>query len=309
LARVFEAKNRPHFDPLIIHLAAFAGLEKIAALDALSPSRRLLLEKLCTAFWPGPLTLILPKRPRVPDLATAGRPTVAVRFPAHPAAQKQIELSTGAVAAPSANPFGRLSPTTAEHVAAGLGGRIDCIIDGGPCSVGVESTVLDLSVDSPGILRPGGISREALEKITGPLGTTVTDTAPKGAEGAASPGLLKSHYAPGRPLFLHNTEEMSALSCKAGEGYLFFSGTTRDAWLSRNRPSGLTGPETAKSGADHVFTLSGSGSMLEAAANFFGYLHRLDRPDITCIRAETLPEEGLGAAVNDRLRRAAGYLK
>jgi L-threonylcarbamoyladenylate synthase len=345
LARVFEVKGRPRFDPLIIHIASPDMLEGLADLGALSPRLRPLPAKLAAAFWPGPLTLILPKRPEVPDLATAGLPTVAVRFPAHPAAQKLIVLSSGAVAAPSANPFGRLSPTRASHVLESLGNKIDCIIDGGPCSVGVESTVLSLAGtgELPRILRPGGISREQLERVIGPVACGGAAEAP--AE-VLSPGMLKSHYAPKTPLTLHSSEEMSALPFLPGEGYLFFSETTRDAWLKRNAEkipgddlrrirlkspgnapdddverirltspgedlkcirltSPAAGDATAEAGPA-ILALSRRGDAAEAAARLFESLHLLDRAGLRRIHAEVLPPEGLGAAVNDRLRRAAG---
>jgi L-threonylcarbamoyladenylate synthase len=308
LARVFEVKGRPRFDPLIIHIASMDALESIVLLESLSPSRRDLLKKLASSFWPGPLTMILPKRPTVPDLATAGLPTAAVRFPRHGAAQKLITLSTGALAAPSANPFGRLSPTRAEHVLEGLGDKIDCIVDGGPCPVGVESTVLDLgegqggSAEHPRILRPGGISREALEGIIGEVAEYEGPAGP----GAPSPGMLKNHYAPGTPLFLHSPEIMTALPRRAGEGYLFFSAETRDPWLKQNSLSGTgSGSGEDSTEADTILTLSESGTVLEAAANLFEYLRRLDRLNLRRINSETLPHNGLGAAVNDRLRRAS----
>jgi L-threonylcarbamoyladenylate synthase len=169
LARIFEAKGRPRFDPLIVHIAALDALPRIANLNALSPAARRQFDILSAQLWPGPLTLILPKRPEVPDLATSGLPSVAIRFPSHPVAQNLIARSTGAVAAPSANPFGYLSPTCAEHVRDQLGERVDFIIDGGLCSVGVESTVLDLSAGPARILRPGGTSRERIEALIGPV--------------------------------------------------------------------------------------------------------------------------------------------
>jgi L-threonylcarbamoyladenylate synthase len=303
LARVFDAKGRPRFDPLIIHLAAFSALERIADLDVLSSSERFLLERLTKKFWPGPLTVVLPKRPEVPDLATAALQTAAIRFPAHPVAQELIELSGGAIAAPSANRFGRLSPTRAEHVIAELGDAVDCIIDGGPCSVGVESTVL--SISGPRILRPGGISREQLEELTGTLpemnGTTtgpegaVTTDMPEGGGPAVSPGMLKSHYAPERPLCFYQSDVMRSLPYCPEDGYLFFSGSSRNAWLKR---SGALN-------TDRITALSETGDAVEAAAHLFEYLRLLDGKGIRRIHAETLPEKGIGAAVNDRLRRAA----
>jgi tRNA threonylcarbamoyl adenosine modification protein (Sua5/YciO/YrdC/YwlC family) len=389
LARVFEVKGRPRFDPLIIHIAAMDALERIVRLDSLSPQNRELLEKLVSSFWPGPLTVVLPRRDELPGLAAAGLPTAAVRFPSHPLARQLIALSTGAIAAPSANPFGRLSPTRAEHVIEGLGETIDCIVDGGPCPVGVESTVLEL-VPLPRLLRPGGISREQLEAVIGPIapgdltcdrdkpaGVDLTCDRDKPAgvgltcdrnkpadvdlmcdrnkpadvdlmcdrnkpagvgltcdrnkpadvglmrdrnkpagvdltcdrnkpakEGAVpSPGMLASHYAPEIPLFLHNPEEMAALPYQEDEGYLFFSGKNRDTWLDRtsvHQPGGGITDNSPKT----ILALSEPGNSTEAAANLFEYLHRLDSSGVRRIHAETVPEEGLGAAVNDRLRRA-----
>ncbi|MDR2553643.1 MAG: threonylcarbamoyl-AMP synthase [Treponema sp.] len=308
LARVFEIKNRPRFDPLILHIADPAFLDRIACLSVLDPRRRRIQESLAAAFWPGPLTLILPKRPEVPGLLTAGLSTVAVRLPDHPAAQALIALSGGAVAAPSANPFGCLSPTRAGHVIEGLGDRIDCLVDGGPCSVGLESTVLDLSSPLPRILRPGGISREALETKAG---TAVEgDTDPEKTEivpGAVpSPGMLKSHYAPETPLFLHGPEEMAALPRRVREGYLFFSGKSRTAWEKKNPPAKAAGGQGGGMyGGAEILVLSEDGAIREAAAELFDHLHRLDRAGLYRIHAETFPGEGLGVAANDRLRRAA----
>jgi L-threonylcarbamoyladenylate synthase len=299
LARVFEAKGRPRFDPLIIHIAGPAGLDRPARLSELGADRRALLEKLAGAFWPGPLTLVLPKRPELPGLATAGLSTVAVRVPSHPLAQKLIRLS-GPLAAPSANPFGRLSPTRAEHVVRGLGGVIDCVIDGGPCSVGIESAVLDLCSPEITLLRPGGISREELEAITGPL------RAEAASGQVSSPGMLKSHYAPRAPVVLHPPEEMALCPFTDGEAMLFFSGKTRAAWLENGRMfrAEATHPAEAAHPAG-VLTLSETGAVLEAAANLFDFLHRLDTLRPVRIHAETLPPSGLGAAINDRLSRAA----
>jgi L-threonylcarbamoyladenylate synthase len=324
LAKVFEAKSRPHFDPLIIHIACLDSLEKIALLDHFDSGRREQLNCLVNSFWPGPLTLVLPKQPAVPDLATAGLPAVAVRFPSHPAARSLIAQSTGAVAAPSANPFGRLSPSRAEHVIETLGNSIDCIIDGGPCKVGIESTVLEL-YPVPRILRHGGISREQLEAVIGPVAIGVTSGAelaaditcePNTSEGqhsVPSPGMLQNHYAPATPLILRSPEEMTALPYKTAEAYLFFSAATRTAWLGKNDSSKLSGEEPSPCGLGgtsdnflhkNILTLSENGNVIEAAANLFEYLHILDRAGAACIHAETVPNEGVGAAVNDRLKRA-----
>jgi L-threonylcarbamoyladenylate synthase len=298
LARVFDAKGRPRFDPLIIHIADPDGVDRIADPSAINRTTRRRMEKL-KALWPGPLTLILPKRREVPDLATA-----ALRCPDHPAAQALIRLSTGAVAAPSANPFGYLSPTRAEHVRDQLGDRVDFILDGGPTRIGLESTVLDLSLPRPRILRYGGVPREAIEALIGPVEKppeiSGSAEAGSGTAGRLSPGMLKSHYAPRTPLLIHSRQEMIALVPDFAAGYLFFDGSARDAWLTRFRGSPLAGMD---SGA--VLVLSKSGDMLEAAAVLFDALHTLDTPGISCIHAQLAPEGSLGPAINDRLYRAS----
>ncbi|MDR3161517.1 MAG: threonylcarbamoyl-AMP synthase [Spirochaetaceae bacterium] len=289
LARVFRAKKRPRFDPLIIHIAALEGLDPLADLDALEGERRDQVRRLCRRLWPGPLTLILPKRGAVPDLATAGLPTVAVRFPDHGAALRLIALSTGAVAAPSANPFGRLSPTRAEHVRDQLGDRVDLILDGGRTRVGLESTVLDMTGPVPRLLRPGGCPQGEIEALIGPVDIS-------GGGPVNAPGQLKSHYAPRTPLTLRGPEEMAAPDYEAGAGYLFFSGASRERW-SRRLPAGGPAPLTR--------VLSEKGDGVEAAANLFDTLHELDRRGLSRIHAEEAPPEGLGPAINDRLRKAA----
>jgi L-threonylcarbamoyladenylate synthase len=301
LARVFEAKGRPRFDPLIVHIAAPEAVGRVACPELLSAENRARFELLSAKLWPGPLTFVLPKRAEVPELATSGLPTVAVRFPAHPAAQKLIALSTGAVAAPSANPFGRLSPTCAGHVRNQLGEKVDFIIDGGLSRVGVESTVLDLSVDPPRILRPGGVSRETLESLAGPLhcgpGGSITAAAPN------SPGMLKSHYAPRTPLLLHGQTEMLLLPREKNTGYLFFSGYSRGLWLaSQPAPPGGRG---IRAETPEVRVLSAPGSITGAAANLFSALHEMDALGLLRIHAERAPSGGLGPAINDRLERAS----
>jgi L-threonylcarbamoyladenylate synthase len=293
LAKIFEAKNRPRFDPLIVHIADAAALEKIADLSLLSFDARKKLSLLSAKLWPGPLTLVLPKLKTVPGLVTGGLPAAAVRFPDHGAARRLIELSTGAVAAPSANPFGYLSPTTAEHVRSLLGEKVDIILDGGPARVGVESTVLDIRGDFPRILRPGGTSREVLEALIGPV--EIGDDPRRNEGGPVSPGRLKSHYAPRTPFSAHSREEMIALPAETGAAFLFFDGASRGAWLAEGAG--------AKSAA--IRTLSETGNILEAAARLFETLHELDRAGVSQIRAQFAPEEGLGAAINDRLRRAS----
>ena len=311
LARIFEAKNRPRFDPLIIHIAEYDALSRIADIGAMDGSGRELLSILAEKLWPGPLTLILPKRAEVPDLATAGLPNAAVRFPSHPVAQKLIRLSTGAVAAPSANPFGYLSPTRAEHVKTQLGEKVDIIVEGGKATVGVESTVLDLSRlshSSPRILRPGGTPREAIEALIGPI--EIAETAEQALNHAKksvheidaaqlSPGQLKSHYAPRTPLIICSREEIDAAAPRENEGRLYFSSPRTDTNSEPQpefRQESLTDPRTR--------VLSVTGNTTEAAANLFDMLHQLDGLGLKLIRAEEAPNSGLGLAINDRLRRA-----
>lgn len=288
LARIFEAKRRPSFDPLIVHVAGIAALDDVADLGALSREARTAACALMEEFWPGPLTLILPKRPRVPDLATSGLPTVAVRLPAHPVARTLIELSTGAVAAPSANPFGYLSPTRAEHVAFRLGERVDLIVDGGRCPVGVESTVVDVTGPSPRVLRPGGLSLERLRRaVSGIEVLDRTDPAPK------APGQLANHYSPRSDLHLVLPGGLAGVRPSGRAAALVFDAS------SRNR----LGPAAARF-AD-VRALSESGDLVEAAANLFDLLHELDAGGFDEIWAERVPDSGLGAAVNDRLYKAS----
>ncbi|MDR0494863.1 MAG: threonylcarbamoyl-AMP synthase [Treponema sp.] len=299
LAKIFEVKARPRFDPLIVHIAAVEMLEKIANLSLLDTQTRGKVAALTEKFWPGPLTLILPKQKTIPDLATSGLPSVAVRLPAHDAARRLIELSTGAVAAPSANPFGCLSPTRAEHVAEMLGEKADIILDGGPTRFGLESTVLDIGNGPPRILRPGAAPRESIEKIIGPVtvGSAVIVDNPSLTEGAPSPGLLKSHYAPHIPLLVHDNESLQRETVASDAAFLFFDGVSRDRWLAVHKPTGYK--------AAVIAVLSKTGNILEAASHLFETLHELDRLKIKKIHAQFAPEEGLGAAINDRLRRAS----
>jgi L-threonylcarbamoyladenylate synthase len=293
LAKIFEVKGRPRFDPLIVHIAAFETLHTVADLSLLDAAARKNLAALTQHFWPGPLTLILPKQKAVPDLATSGLPTVAVRLPDHDAAQRLIALSTGAVAAPSANPFGYLSPTRAEHVAAMLGEKIEIILDGGPARFGLESTVLDMTGEQPRILRPGAVPQEAIEALVGTVavGSAAVNNNP------ASPGLLKNHYAPHIPLVTHNGEpphgaEVDGTACR-NAAMLFFDGASRDRWLSVSQPKPAV-----------IAVLSETGDLSEAAARLFETLHELDRPGVKRIYAQLAPEKSLGIAINDRLRRA-----
>jgi len=294
LAHIFEVKGRPRFDPLIVHIAASETLEKIADLSLLDTQARKNLAALIKQLWPGPLTLILPKQKTIPDLATSGLPTVAVRFPAHDAARRLIESSTGAVAAPSANPFGYLSPTRAEHVFEMLGEKVDIILDGGPCQFGLESTVLDISGGQPRILRPGAVTKESIEAIIGPVASgNAAVIEHDAARGAASPGLLKSHYAPHIPLVVQDSEALQRETEFDNAAFLFFDGASRDRWLA-----GQPQPKA-------VAVLSETGNMPEAASRLFETLHELDRLDVRRIYTQLAPEHGLGAAINDRLRRAS----
>jgi L-threonylcarbamoyladenylate synthase len=302
LAKIFQAKGRPRFDPLIVHIASLETLEAAADLSALDPELRDAVTRLTAEFWPGPLTLVLPKQELIPDLATSGLATAAIRFPSHPAAQELIRLSTGAVAAPSANRFGCLSPTRAEHVAEQLGDRVGIILDGGACTLGLESTVLDMASGRPRILRPGGLPRDRLKALLGPLFASEETPVPPlpSRDGPSSPGelrspgLLTSHYAPRTPLFLHSPREMAALPGRADAAYLFFDRHSCESWA---RGKALEG--TA------LEVLSETGDPSVAAANLFDALHRLDRLGLRRIHAEKAPPEALGEAINDRLGRAA----
>jgi L-threonylcarbamoyladenylate synthase len=290
LSRVFAVKKRPRFDPLIVHIPDRDGLEAVADIHALPPESRGLLDALAARFWPGPLTLILPKKPEVPDLATSGLPTVAVRVPKHRIAQTLIRLSTGAVAAPSANPFGYLSPTTAGHVREQLGGQVDAILDGGPAEVGLESTVLDITRGAPRILRPGGTAQESIERV---LGRRVESISGPG-ELPCSPGQLKSHYAPRVPLILQDSGEICALAEEPSAGYLFFTPDSRSRWV---HGAGLDAPR--------IQTLTETGDLIQGASRLFRVLHELDKLPLSVIHAERVPDQGLGKAINDRLSRAA----
>ena len=284
IARIFEAKKRPSFDPLIIHIAERDAVFRITDRSSMNEVMMERLTVLSKRFWSGPLTVILPKSGEIPNIATAGLATVAVRFPSHPAAQALIRYSTGAVAAPSANSFGCLSPTRAEHVKSQLGDRVDFIIDGGKTEVGLESTIIDITEDPPGILRLGGIQVEDIEALIGPVAISL-----QSSPGAPlSPGQLKSHYAPRTPLVLHRQGELDAIPLEPDEGRLYFS-RTKEPCIALER----------------IRVLSENADLAEAAANLFDMLHELDNLGLSLIRAEETPASGLGEAINDRLRRAS----
>ena len=269
VARIFAVKQRPRFNPLIVHVSGIEAAERLVCFDA--RGRHL------ARFWPGPLTLVLPGRAdsRLSLLVSAGLDTVAIRAPDHPVAQALLNTCGLPVAAPSANVSGRISPTTAAHVAADLDQHVALILDGGPCRVGVESTVLDLSGGAPVLLRPGGIPVEELREIVGPM------KAPQDGV-SRSPGMLRRHYAPSRPL------RLNARNAGPGEALLGF------------------GPESGPA----ALNLSRRGDLLEAAANLFAMLRALDQATrYSSIAVAPIPEAGLGVAINDRLRRAAAPLE
>ncbi|RKN46356.1 L-threonylcarbamoyladenylate synthase [Micromonospora endolithica] len=274
VARIFEAKARPSFDPLISHLADAADLEKLVG--AVPPAVAALADR----FWPGPLTLIVDRPAVVPPIVTSGLATMAVRVPDDAHARALIAAAGVPVAAPSANRFGQLSPTRAEHVVRGLGGAVDVVLDGGPTRCGIESTIVDARGDRPVVLRLGALPVEALEEVTGPV------TVRLGSSGQpVAPGALAAHYAPRTPLRLVSGPEPAA--ARGGRrGFLAF----------RDRPAG---DWTA------VEVLSPTGDLTEAAARLFDALHELDRTGVDEIVVEPVPEIGVGRAVNDRLRRAA----
>ncbi|MBY0321711.1 MAG: threonylcarbamoyl-AMP synthase [Reyranella sp.] len=273
VAKIFEAKGRPQFNPLISHVVDAGEARRLVQWNETA-------DKLAARFWPGPLTLVLPRTKDSPIalLATAGLDTAAVRAPAHPLAQALIRAAGRPIAGPSANRSGAVSPTRAEHVAESLGNRVKMILDGGPCEVGLESTVLDLSTSTPTLLRPGGATREAIEAVIGPI--ALSNAIPSGDSARKSPGQLASHYAPARPV------RLNATSVAADEALLAF------------------GPQPP-AGARQVLNLSTAGDLTEAAANLFAYLRALDQPGNARIAVMPIPPTGLGLAINDRLRRAA----
>ncbi len=274
---IFAAKGRPHFNPLICHFA-----EAGAAFDEVLPDSR--ARALAQVFWPGPLTMVLPRHPRsrVELLAGAGLETLAVRVPAHPRALEFLRAAATPVAAPSANRSGRVSPTTARHVLEELSGRIAAVLDGGPCQVGLESSVLDLTGPMAVLLRPGGVSRAAIEAVIGPIGAALPINGGP-TPTLRSPGLMLSHYAPNLPV------RLEAREVAADEALLGFGAALQGAGLAWN--------------------LSEGGDLAEAAARLFSGLRWLDaegtRLGLRRIAAQPVPKEGLGAAINDRLTRAA----
>jgi len=264
-AKIFEAKERPLSDPLIVHLPSSGWLEKLARPNELAL-------RLAEKFWPGPLTIVLPRQPIVPDIVTAGQETVALRLSAHPAFQKVAEAFGQPIAAPSANRFGRISPTSAPHVLSELDGRIPLILDGGSCPHGIESTIVLIRGEGMEILRHGPVTAEELLQF-GPVSPDRGDV--------SAPGAMKSHYAPRTPLVVSPFPTFAS----SGIGLL--------AWTGKGEGYGA------------VERLSRTQDLREAAANLYGAMRRLDEADLDLIVAEPVPETGLGVAIMDRLRKAA----
>ena len=271
VARIFEAKGRPHFNPLIVHLSNADAAER---LGIMTQNARLLAD----AFWPGPLTLVLERAPGCPvaELASAGLSTIALRVPANETAQALIKTAGRPLAAPSANRSGRITATRAEHVAEDLGSAVAMILDAGPTAHGLESTVVDATGNSVVLLRPGALAVEAIERVLGQKITRAGDMNSK----PLSPGQLESHYAPAASL------RLDAQDVRAGEALLAFGPNVPET----------TGP---------TLNLSATGDLVEAAANLFAHMRELDRSGAASIAVMTIPDHGLGEAINDRLRRAA----
>lgn len=276
VSRIFEVKNRPSFDPLIVHL----GTEQSPSVICKEIPDS--FYKLYEAFCPGPITFILQKKESVPSIVTAGHNSVGVRFPNHPLTQELLNSSGLMLAAPSANPFGYVSPTSAQHVNTQLGDNIDYILDGGPCMVGLESTIIDLSTKAIKILRLGGLELERIESVLGQSIARVKTS----SSNPKAPGMLSSHYAPRKKLVFGDMEE----------NYRIFKGSKLASITFRKKVSCI--PEK------NQWILSPNGDLREAAAALFKALREIDETDIEVILAERFPEEGLGRAINDRLLRA-----
>lgn len=272
--QIYKAKNRPAFDPLIVHVGDVASVPKYV-MDFPEEARRL-----CERFWPGPLTVVLPKKPIIPDLVTSGNSSVAIRVPSHPLTQKLLDLLDFPLAAPSANPFSYVSPTTAQHVQEQLGDRIDYILDGGPCQVGIESTIIRFDNGKVEVLRLGGTALEEIENITGKLEKQL-----QSGSNPAAPGQLDQHYSPHTRFVLTDFNTLNTIPENCG--FLRFQNPV---------------PEMDPA---HQWILASDGNTDTAARNLFTMMREMDARKFAVIFAELVPEEGLGPAVNDRLRRAA----
>ncbi len=276
VVNIFEAKERPHFDPLIVHISSSRWVTELVR--DIPP----VAVKLMHAFWPGPLTLVLPKKDVVPDIVTSGLDSVAIRVPAHSVTQKLISSLDFPLAAPSANPFGYVSPTTAQHVNDQLGDRIDYILDGGSTSVGLESTIIGFDGNQPVVYRLGGLSIDVIEDCIGKVSIALNQSSnPK------APGMLKSHYATSKPLYFGKPGQI--IPDLEGKRIGFLGFITKLKFL----------PEPQQ------LLLSSSGDLHEAAKNLFAYMRQFETMNVDLILAEELPDIGLGKAINDRLRRAA----
>lgn len=270
--RIFETKNRPHFDPLIVHICAAEDAKRYA--DEIPEFAQRLMEK----FWPGPLTIVLKKNKIVPDVVTSGLDSVGIRMPNHPLTLALLRETGFPLAAPSANPFGYISPTSAQHVFDQLGEKIPMILDGGKCEVGVESTIIDCSGEVPVLLRPGGISTESIAEVAGQVEIRTNEESTPNA-----PGMLLSHYAPRKKLVIGNIHEL-LMDHRENISILSF----RDQYYNYTN-----------------IRLSESGDLHEAARNLFSALRELDADPSEIILAEFVPDYGIGRAINDRLKRAA----
>lgn len=279
--RIFRAKRRPRHDPLIVHIADLPMLERIAQSNAA-------VVRLARAFWPGPLTLVLARTAAVPDVVTAGLSSVAVRMPAHPLLRRLLRICGQPLAAPSANPFGYLSPTTAAHVREGLGRRIRHILDGGPCRHGLESTIIDVRNPlRPVLLRPGVITTAQIQKVLG-VRVRPAPRRPAVSSPALAPGMLARHYSPRRPFLLHPRITARMVLRAAPD----------EAWICFRRPAWARGRQ-------NVFWLSAAGDPRAAGRRLFALLRHLDRGGWKRLHAGLAPAGGPGAAINDRLRRAS----
>ena len=278
VAKIFEVKNRPSFDPLIMHIS---GIDQVENYASDFPEK---LKKLAQAFWPGPLTLLLPKKEIVPDIVTSGLSRVALRVPAHSMTRSLLGLLDFPLAAPSANPFGYISPTQASHVSEQLGEKIPLILDGGPCTVGLESTIVGMEDGEVVIYRMGGLSIDAIEEVVGKVIVRTQSSSRPDA-----PGLLISHYAPRVPFLVGNLDELIAEASKSKKDFAVLS-------LSR---------QFEEIDASRQHSLSKDENLNEAAQNLFAAMRQLDSSGAEVILAEYMPEVGLGRAMNDRLRRAA----
>jgi len=278
VAAIFETKNRPSFDPLIIHVAS---IDEVATYCSEFPEP---LRKLASAFWPGPLTLLLPKTSQIPDLVTSGLDRVAIRVPNHPQTLALLQSLDFPLAAPSANPFGYISPTTPEHVNAQLGEFIPMILDGGTCKVGLESTIVGMEGDDVVIYRLGGLEIDAIESIAGKV--KLQDHSSSNPQ---APGLLESHYAPAKPFVLGDLTKLIPHYTSQGKsfGVLSFQNFSKEVALEKQ------------------LRLSQNGNLKEAAANLFAAMRSLDGMNIEFILAELVPDHDLGKAINDRLKRAS----